>query len=74
MPSVLVPTGSLLLAMLIHASYPGWLLALFPATSFEPGLAWQTTLAAALCSMLAVVIGAFGQPGRADVDAGHRRG
>ena len=74
MPSMLVPTGSLLLAVLLHGSYPGWLLALFPATSFEPGQAWQTTLAAALCLMLAVVIGARGHPGHADVDAGHRRG
>ena len=41
-------TGSLLLAVLMHASYTGWLFVLFPATSFEQSLAWQTTLAAAL--------------------------
>ena len=51
-------TGSLLLAVLMHASYTGWLLALFPATSFGQGLAWQATLAAALW-LVAVVIGAF---------------
>lgn len=27
-------TGSLLLAVLMHASYTGWLLALYPGTSF----------------------------------------
>ncbi len=42
-------TQSLLLAVLMHASYTGWLMVLFPATSFGQGLAWQTTLAAALC-------------------------
>ena len=53
--------GSLLLAVLMHASFTGWLLVLFPATSFEQGLAWQTTLAAALWLTVAVVIGAFGR-------------
>ena len=32
-------TGSLLLAVLMHASYTGCLLVLFPATSFAQGLA-----------------------------------
>lgn len=54
-------TGSLLLAVLMRASDTGWLLVLFPATSFEPGLAWQTTLAATL--WLAVAVG--GRCGRA---------
>ena len=58
-------TGSLLLAVLLHASYTGWLFVLFPATSFEQGLAWQTTLAAALWLVVAVVIGVFGHPRRA---------
>ena len=58
-------TGSLLLAVLLHASYTGWLFVLFPATSFEQGLAWQTTLAAALWLVVAVVIGVFGHPWRA---------
>ena len=57
-------TQSLLLAMLMHASYTGWLMVLFPATSFGQGLAWQTTLAAALWLMVVVVIGAFGQAGK----------
>ena len=60
-------TGSLLLAVLLHASYTGWLFVLFPATSFEQGLAWQTTLAAALWLVVAVVIGVFGHPWRAGV-------
>lgn len=51
------------LAVLMHASYTGWLMVLFPATSFGQGLAWQTTLAAALWLMVVVVIGAFGQSG-----------
>ena len=54
-------TQSLLLAVLMHASYTGWLMVLFPATSFRQGLAWQTTLAAALWLMVVVVIGAFGK-------------
>ena len=62
-----VHTGSLLLAVLLHASYTGWLFVLFPATSFEQGLAWQTTLAAALWLVVAVVIGVFGHPWRAGV-------
>ena len=60
-------TGSLLLAVLMHASYTGWLFVLFPATSFEQSLAWQTTLAAALWLTVAVVIGVFGHPWRAGV-------
>ena len=57
-------TQSLLLAVLMHASYTGWLMVLFPATSFGQGLAWQTTLAAALWLMVVVVIAAFGQSGK----------
>lgn len=49
-------TGSVLLATLMHASDTGWLFVLFPATSFEQGLAWQTTLAATLW-FLVVFIG-----------------
>ena len=48
-------TASVLLAVLMHASYTGWLFVLFPTTSFEQALAWQTTLAAALWSLVAVV-------------------
>ncbi len=48
-------TQSLLLAVLMHASYTGWLLALYPASSLEQGLAWQATLAAALWLVAAIV-------------------
>jgi membrane protease YdiL (CAAX protease family) len=49
-------THSLPLAMLMHASYTGWLVALYPATSFEQGLVWQTGLAVALWLAVAVVM------------------
>jgi hypothetical protein len=52
-------TQSLLLAVLTHASYTGWLFVLYPATSFEQGLAWQTAFAVALRVAVAVVFGAF---------------
>lgn len=48
-------TKSLLLAVLMHASYTGWLLVLFPATSFEQGMLWQAALAASLWIVVAVV-------------------
>jgi membrane protease YdiL (CAAX protease family) len=41
-------TRSLPLAMLMHASYTGWLLVLYPATSFGQGLVWQSGFAIAL--------------------------
>ena len=49
-------TQSLLLAVLMHASYTGWLLMLYPATSLEQGLVWQTAFALALWVMVAVVM------------------
>ena len=52
---VFARTQSLLLAVLMHASYTGWLLVLFPATSFQQGLVWQTTFAAVLWLMVVVV-------------------
>jgi membrane protease YdiL (CAAX protease family) len=52
---VYVHTRSLLLAVLMHASYTGWLLALYPATSFGQGLAWQGALAAVLWMAVGVV-------------------
>ena len=67
-------TGSLLLAVLMHASYTGWLFVLFPATSFEQSLAWQTTLAAALWLVVAVVIRVVGRRGRQRADGERRRG
>jgi len=41
-------TSSLLLAVLMHASYTGALMAFFPATTFEEGLLWQAGFAIAL--------------------------
>jgi len=52
---VYVHTQSLLLAVLMHASYTGWLLALYPATSFRQGLAWQGIFAVALWIVVTVV-------------------
>jgi membrane protease YdiL (CAAX protease family) len=52
-------TKSLLLAMLMHASYTGWLLVLFPATSFRQGLAWQSVFATVLWVVVIVVMAAF---------------
>ena len=49
-------TRSLLLAVLMHASYTGWLLVLYPATSFQQGLIWQSAFAAALWLMVVVVM------------------
>ena len=53
-------TQSLSLAMLMHASYTGWLLVLYPATSFEQGMVWQTAFALVLWLIVAVVIAGFG--------------
>jgi membrane protease YdiL (CAAX protease family) len=49
-------TQSLLLAILMHASYTGWLLVLYPATTFEQGLVWQAVFAVALWAVAAVVM------------------
>ena len=49
-------TQSLLLAVLMHASYTGWLFVLYPATSLEQGLVWQTALAVALWVVVAAVM------------------
>jgi uncharacterized protein len=48
-------THSLFLAVLMHASYTGWLLALYPRTSFWHGLAWQGVFAAMLWVAVIVV-------------------
>lgn len=48
-------TRSLFLAVLMHASYTGWLLVLYPATSFEQGLVWQAVFAVALWLVVAMV-------------------
>ena len=57
-------TRSLLLAVLMHASYTGWLLTLYPATSLEQSVVWQTAFALLLWVMVAVILGADreGQP------------
>jgi len=64
-------TGRLLLAVLMHASYTGWLLALFLATSFEQGLAWLATLAVVLWLWAAVVTAVFVRLGRTGAIGGH---
>lgn len=52
----LCDTNSLLLAVLMHAGYTDWLFVLFPATSFEQSLVWQTAFAAGLWVAVAVVL------------------
>jgi membrane protease YdiL (CAAX protease family) len=47
---------SLSLAMLMHASYTGWLFVLYPATSSAQGLAWQSAMAAGLWAVVVVVM------------------
>jgi hypothetical protein len=48
-------TRSILLAVLMHASYTGWLLALYPGTSFWQALAWQGIFAALLWVAVTVI-------------------
>lgn len=45
---VYVHTQSLMLAVLMHASYTGWLLVLFPDVSLRQGLAWEAAFAVLL--------------------------
>lgn len=49
-------TQSLLLAVLMHASYTGWLFVLYPATSLAQGFAWQAGFGIALWLVVAVVM------------------
>jgi membrane protease YdiL (CAAX protease family) len=49
-------TESVLLAVLMHASYTGWLLVLFPATSLIQSLSWQTAFAIMLWLAVACVL------------------
>jgi len=49
-------TQSVLLAILMHASYTGWLLALFPATSSAQSLIWQAAFAASLWIAAAIAL------------------
>jgi membrane protease YdiL (CAAX protease family) len=48
-------TGSLLLAVLMHASFTGWLLVLFPATSLAESLSWQIAFSIILWLTVAFV-------------------
>jgi uncharacterized protein len=49
-------TQSLFLAILMHASFTGWLLAAFPKTSFMQRLAWQSILALTLWGAAVMVL------------------
>lgn len=49
-------TQSLFLAILMHASFTGWLLVLFPATSFQQNLYWQSILALTLWGAAVMVL------------------
>ena len=49
-------TQSLFLAILMHASFTGWLLVLFPMTSLTQNLFWQSAFAVRLWSMVALVL------------------
>jgi membrane protease YdiL (CAAX protease family) len=55
-------TQSLLLAMLMHATFTGWLLVLFPATSLTQSLFWQSAFALTLWGMMAVVLRSRDRP------------
>jgi membrane protease YdiL (CAAX protease family) len=63
-------TQSLLLAVLMHASYTGWLLSLYPATSLEQGLVWQAAFTLALWVMVAAVMA--GRAGHGSGPSGQR--
>jgi len=53
---VYAKTQSVLLAMLMHASFTAWLLVLYPGTSFAQGLLWQAVFAAMLWLAVAPVL------------------
>ncbi len=53
---VYVNTQSLLLAVLMHASYTGWLFVLYPAAPVGQGMVWQTTFAVAMWVVVALVV------------------
>ena len=56
MTCVYANTQSFLLAVLMHASYTGWLFVLYPATSLEQGIVWQSVFAVALWGVVTVVM------------------
>jgi membrane protease YdiL (CAAX protease family) len=49
-------TGSVLVAIVMHASFTGWLLVLFPATSLTQSLSWQTAFAILLWLAVALAL------------------
>jgi hypothetical protein len=53
---VFARSHSLLLAILMHASFTGWLLALFPATSLLQSLMWQAAFALILWALVGAVL------------------
>ena len=55
MTFVYAHTRSLLVAMLMHASYTGWQFTLSPGTTGHQSLVWQVTLAIALVCIASVV-------------------
>lgn len=63
-------TQSLPLSVVMHASFTGWLLVLFPATSLSQSLLWQAVFAVTLWGAVALV--RRRSEGRADRP--HRRG
>ncbi len=65
---VFARTKSLPLAMLMHASFTGWLLAFFPATSLAQSLSWQAVCVAALWSLVGAVL-SFERAGVMKADA-----
>ena len=50
---------NLLLAILMHASFTGWLMVLFPSTAFTQSPAWQSVFALALWCAAALVLRRF---------------
>jgi uncharacterized protein len=63
MTGVFARTGSLFAAILMHASFTGWLLVLFPATSVPQSLAWQAAFALILWALVVGVACRKGEPG-----------
>jgi len=55
---------------LMHASFTGWLLVLFPTTSVPQSLAWQAVFAVILW---ALVVGVACRKSKPDPDKGHSR-
>jgi membrane protease YdiL (CAAX protease family) len=63
MTIVYAHTGSVLVAMLMHASYTGWQLTLSPATSGSESFIWQSAFAVAMVIVTAVVVAREGRAG-----------